>query len=848
MSFVTKIYHLFEPSSDTLSSVLSTVSHKDIVIVTGNVCKYYTTADDEDLKLISLLNQYPHNNLYIVTNHMPIGYKFLNKRVYNEPAIIKDIQFREHVHLTFHGHQAIGFKTISFLFGHLDGHMDQHNVEDGSFILDIETNKKENILFESGIVRLVAHNDRCNDAAPINSNIKIDEVVVRCSNCTYEYLKQLKVRLRNIYECNSIIFDNTEIILGYLGQLSKYIPDASRHRKILSNILANHPHKAKLIELHKAMYPAHVHAAANYELRYLAWANVYCYGENNHINFNIGKIAICTIIGKNRYGKSAILDILSRILYNISLRGTKTDILNKNKKTGHIQANIHANGHDIWIQQKYTQSRTDCILNVDGQEVLNGASIKDLYIYMQQYVGNFNMFQSTHIAVQNRRFIMDFTNAEYTKLISMISKLDPYLYIEDKVKKEISYQKRFIKETTERLADTSTELSTEEIKSQIASITHDLAIMQETEKKYIQKQMKYCKIFDHKHDKEYKSVRKMMPSDYIPSQSRYDHLQEQMKNKKFYAPSCHACTHNQTISSSTIDEKALGLEYLFLCLHYKANAYNNAVTSQLTKCQEEYARLMVDVESCSKRREDLMYQLNAAQHIDSIKQAQHKLDLYNEYYKCINRAEGIPHHVTKTINKMLEVVTNVILDNVTDFNIEIVNESKILVVEPSVTIPIAMSSGYQKFIVDLVIRIVLLKIYDPDAKYIFIDEGFGCLDASNLLKVINTINALQVFFNGIFLITHIQEIDYHAQTHIKISKLPGPSNDSRVQHGPSVSYEMVVQRDTLDANKLVQIRGSVFNCLACDKEFKYTPAALSRHCMAKTLQSKHKRYLQQSFT
>lgn len=65
----------------------------------------------------------------------------------------------------------------------------------------------------------------------------------------------------------------------------------------------------------------------------LSWSNLFCYGENNHIDFT-SIHGLAGLIAPNRCGKSAVIDILVLALFNETLRGSAYSIIRRGCKEG----------------------------------------------------------------------------------------------------------------------------------------------------------------------------------------------------------------------------------------------------------------------------------------------------------------------------------------------------------------------------------------------------------------------------------------------------------------------------------------------------------------------------------
>jgi exonuclease SbcC len=68
------------------------------------------------------------------------------------------------------------------------------------------------------------------------------------------------------------------------------------------------------------------------------------------------------------------------------------------------------------------------------------------------------------------------------------------------------------------------------------------------------------------------------------------------------------------------------------------------------------------------------------------------------------------------------------------------------------------SSGFQKFIVSLVLRLVLTSALPSSSEFMFIDEGFGCMDKYNIEKLNDLFCLIKTQYKFIFIISHLYDI------------------------------------------------------------------------------------------
>jgi DNA repair exonuclease SbcCD ATPase subunit len=151
-----------------------------------------------------------------------------------------------------------------------------------------------------------------------------------------------------------------------------------------------------------------------------------------------------------------------------------------------------------------------------------------------------------------------------------------------------------------------------------------------------------------------------------------------------------------------------------------------------------------------------------------------------KYRKCVAK-NGIAHDILTKVCNVLNLRCNAILKDIADFTLDISyikNELKVYTAESDVKIPAAMASGYQKFVLDMIMRVVLtssvfssgvMTIANPNI--LIIDEGFGCLDKQNFIEVAKVLTKLKNNFHAMIIITHLDELKAYADHSLNISRV-----------------------------------------------------------------------------
>ena len=163
----------------------------------------------------------------------------------------------------------------------------------------------------------------------------------------------------------------------------------------------------------------------------------------------------------------------------------------------------------------------------------------------------------------------------------------------------------------------------------------------------------------------------------------------------------------------------------------------------------------------------------------------------NEYqlYVQVMNCNGLPYEMLKSYLPLIESDINEILHSMVNFNIEFVffdDNSKDSKSKTNIDINIChqglkplnvqLASGFESFIVNLAIRMVLCQVsLTSKPNFFIIDEGWGCLDTENLNNITPIMNYIKTQYEHIILISHLEEIQNQSDYVINIDKRKGYS-------------------------------------------------------------------------
>lgn len=176
----------------------------------------------------------------------------------------------------------------------------------------------------------------------------------------------------------------------------------------------------------------------------LKFSNTLSYGKDNVIDFrNYEPNQIIGIMAPNRYGKSAILDIILFCLFDKMSRGERRDILNKNQnkmycsllfRIGKVHYLIERigqrskNGLSVKIDVNFYQINTDTKMGIENKEKLNGLDKNDTNKKIIDLIGDYTDYLTTCFCLQSTKSnnFIDMTQLQKKEYLNEILKLNVF--------------------------------------------------------------------------------------------------------------------------------------------------------------------------------------------------------------------------------------------------------------------------------------------------------------------------------------------------------------------------------------------------------------------------------------
>ena len=169
--------------------------------------------------------------------------------------------------------------------------------------------------------------------------------------------------------------------------------------------------------------------------------------------------------------------------------------------------------------------------------------------------------------------------------------------------------------------------------------------------------------------------------------------------------------------------------------------------------------------------------------LDNIKKVEELEDKYEAYQFYIDavKRDGVPYELITKALPTIEGEVNNILSQLVDFQMLFEMDGKninnYIVYDDDNVWPLELSSGMERFISSLAIRVALINVSNlPRSNFLAIDEGWGTMDSDNLNSVNSLFQYLKSQFQFTLIVSHIDSMRDPVDTLLEIKKEKNSSN------------------------------------------------------------------------
>lgn len=257
-----------------------------------------------------------------------------------------------------------------------------------------------------------------------------------------------------------------------------------------------------------------------------------------------------------------------------------------------------------------------------------------------------------------------------------------------------------------------------------------------------------------------------------------DHKQAKNDNER-YQSNLEKCDKDIDIENHKIDRIKKDI------MTYEDNisilSNNKQLQTQIKDTQTKIGLKRIELSKLNNIAKDLHGKIRVAEQTiiecnNTIKHMQELADrqvAYDLYCKAVCK-DGIPYVLISKAVPYIQQYVNNILNQVIDFTIELETDGKninVFICYEDAKWPLELSSGMERFMSSLALRIALIKITNlPKPDFIAIDEGLGVLDSTNLNSMHTLFTYMKDIFRFSLVISHIDVVRDMVDNIITIDK------------------------------------------------------------------------------
>lgn len=611
----------------------------------------------------------------------------------------------------------------------------------------------------------------------------------------------------SIKDCSKVCDDSLLLVKDYDESVSKKI-----HER-------NHKIKKKIEEFRDIV--GKFSAKTDVRLLNMKWNWILCYGPNNEFDFTSLDNKVNCINASNATGKSSLLETIVISLFGTGFptrtrKDFSASIINTNKPPGskcNTVIIIILNGKMFRITRSFslqdsekftlhTISRSTFVEvfveNEGWSSLKTGKSATDDWVF--ENIGPIKNIMMTHILSQDGDFnFFNMCPLDQKNAIDEIFCINAYNLLYDIFKESklahhyindlISFNtgamnKQVLQKELEELLKNNTKKNVEWVPTRLEPkqyyqekvASYDITVFENLAP--YNDRINPCE-FSESIVEEYKSFRpNSLPNIFCDrfDFDRYTELSKIFANIENpitdtggpFNPRCKCC---QQRKKSVVDLE-MYIEWIKLS-NYRRLSISNAIRKNMGNIEDikyihdNYDAIEIHMKINCIKNKLLNYSCCFEEEwIDDIRSRLKKIDGEMEQIqtqmKDIYENQILPYICTQ-VNSILKTFT-------IDFKINSKGLIDWFVKHDNRTVFLNKISGFQKFALNLAIRIVFSKIGNLKLKQIFIDEGFSCCDEENLSEIPDFLNKLLSIYTSITIVSHLNELKDYFPNKITIKK------------------------------------------------------------------------------
>ena len=210
--------------------------------------------------------------------------------------------------------------------------------------------------------------------------------------------------------------------------------------------------------------------------------------------------------------------------------------------------------------------------------------------------------------------------------------------------------------------------------------------------------------------------------------------------------------------------------------------YNQQIESEVKQKQIELDDINNQQETLSDNINNIFGEIKVVDtkrrgildNIKKVEELESKYHAYQYYLDAVKR-DGVPYELITKALPTIEGEVNNILAQLVDFQMLFEMDGKninnYIVYDDDNVWPLELSSGMERFISSLAIRVGLINVSNlPRSNFLAIDEGWGTMDSDNLNSVYSLFQYLKSQFQFTLIVSHIDSMRDAVDTLLEIKK------------------------------------------------------------------------------
>ena len=222
--------------------------------------------------------------------------------------------------------------------------------------------------------------------------------------------------------------------------------------------------------------------------------------------------------------------------------------------------------------------------------------------------------------------------------------------------------------------------------------------------------------------------------------------------------------------------------------HEKDILFNSQIESEIDNLQNQSDNLDYQLDTVSNKVKKLYADIkvlktneeNINSNIKKVAKLEGDHQAYQYLLEAIRR-DGVPYDLISKSLPTVEGAVNDILSQIVDFSIIFNMDGKVvdtdIVYDDDTVWPLELSSGMERFISSLAIRVGLINVSNlPRSNFLAIDEGWGTMDSENINSVYSLFQYLKTQFQFTMIVSHIDSMRDAVDTLLEVKKTSSHSN------------------------------------------------------------------------